>query len=1079
MDSELYFLKTNFYEDEKIEKTLCEKFVEKEWTMFSTFRECVEKLQENKNEIGISYPLLDKHFFNFIMEHISVIEDMFDRVTKTSTPYKMTYFGLQTLKTKYLLTTHDGIHESIDHLWLRISLFIHKSNWKLTERMFRDLREGNYIHATPTLFNAGLTHHQMASCFCKGTKVLTKFGYESIEKIKIGTEVWTHENMWKPVVQTHKNPLQFRKVYRISFEKGNNIYVTGNHPCRVYCPVKKVFVWKNIEDCTKHTLFQNPVVPPVHSNIMSLRSGLCYGGMVHLYNQFYQITLKRDSLSEFYEMIERGFGFGIMEKVEYDDHYLITMEKLENSNVFTFGLRDMVEYDPISFSYFLRGLQMVHVSNVSNRVHIRFGDVSCFEMLCSWFKVPIRLGGTFQEKWREISILDTSTLPTRYTPFLKLKSINRSFIFPRFVYTLGVKDHHSYTVAGNLVAKNCFLMGIQDSIEGIYKTLGDCAQISKFSGGIGLHCHSIRSNGSYIFGTNGRSNGIVPMLKVFNDTARYVDQGGGKRNGSIAIYLEPWHADIFDFLLLKKNIGSEETRARDLFYALWIPDYFMECVEKNEPWYLFDPSTAKQLNETYGTMFREYYQYYVTKKLYVKKVQARELWKELVRMQIETGTPYMLYKDQANRLSNQKNLGTIQSSNLCCEIIQYSSPEKKEISVCNLASISLPSCLTQNPNIKEMENVMVVTKPNCVFCDLTKYFLQENSVSFVEKHCDDYVSVSTTYPQIYVNSVFIGGFDSLWKEYLRPSFDFVQLEESVSKVVENLNIVMDKNKYPLEECKTSNEKHRPMGIGVQGLADVFMKMLEPYDSDYSRQLNRQIFEVMYFTAIKKSVSLAKQYGSYESFDGSPLQQGLFHFEMYDKPYPHPLHCDWNQLRESIQESGCRNSLFIALMPTASTSQLLGNTESFEPLTSNFYLRRTNVGEFIIINRFLQNILKGIGLWDKSMHENFILGKGSIQKISTIPSFLKSVFRTVWEIPQKHLLEMTSDRQRFIDQSQSMNIYLTNPSVETLTKIHFYGWKLGLKTGSYYIRTRSLTESQNFFLDAQRERDLQECENCSA
>ena len=445
-------------------------------------------------------------------------------------------------------------------------------------------------------------------------------------------------------------------------------------------------------------------------------------------------------------------------------------------------------------------------------------------------------------------------------------------------------------------------------------------------------------------------------------------------------------------------------------------------------------------------------------------------------MQVETGTPYILYKDQCNRLSNQKNIGVIQSSNLCCEIIQYS--DASQYAVCNLASISLPSFLIRNPKKSYITSVKIVTKPECGFCALAKYFLKEHQILFEEVSFEEIDSKLSTYPQVYINDSCIGGFEELWQQYLRPEFDFDALGRYVEEVVFNMNSVIDKNKYPIKECEISNRAHRPMGIGCQGLADVFMRRLESYDSEDSRQLNRHIFEVMYFHALSASVKLAKTDGVYSSFNGSPLSKGKFHFELYDKPYSYPLHCPWEQLRTELQQHGCRNSLFIALMPTASTSQLLGNVESFEPLTSNFYLRRTNLGEFIVVNRFLQNILKGLSLWNQEMHEHFVISKGSVQKLPIL-NRLKSVFRTVWEMPQKHLIQMAADRQYFVDQSQSMNIYLTNPSIETLTKIHFFGWKSGLKTGSYYIRTRQLNASQNFCMKADREQALQECENCSA
>ena len=1086
MGLDLYYLKTNVYQSDTIEKELCEKIRQTEWNVLPDFFMCTEHLQQNKNDLGASYPLLDDEFYTFVKNNQEHIKSIISRVQKKSISFPMTYFGLQTFQSKYLLRTHDGIHEDIDHLWLRISLFIHRDNWKLVESMFQSLREGKYVHATPTLFNAGLKHHQMASCFLKGTRVLTENGYHPIESVPLGTKVWTHEKIWKPVVQKHVNALASRRVFSISFQKGKCVYVTEDHPFLIE-NADGSQIWVPIGKCDKNTPFVNPFPSPLYSKEVCFMGACLTSGLIPIIDKLFSIRIRRESTMDFLEMMERISTFQIEEKIINTDtpYALFTLRLRDSFDGFPFCLSTILQNNDVhSFCWFLRGLQMIYVTD-KHHILLPSSILHSFEKMCRRHQIPLQLDvneASFQRydvsgksQWFSMYSISLPKID-EYNPHVFLLRKKRVPCLPQMVYTLGVKDCHSYMIHGGVFAKNCFLLGNEDSILGIYRTITNCALISKFSGGVGLHCHSIRSANSYIHGTNGRSNGIVPMLKVFNDTARYVDQGGGKRNGSFAIYLEPWHADIHDFLLLKKNIGSDEARARDLFYALWVPDYFMECVENDMDWYLFDPKRAPNLHLKIGDNFRELYQYYVMKGLYERKISARSLWKEILRMQVETGTPYILYKDACNRLSNQKNLGVIQSSNLCCEIIQYS--DASQYAVCNLASISLPSFLTTNANQSLITSVKVVTKPECDFCSLAKYFLTEHKISFEEVSYKDIESKLSTYPQIYVNDTCIGGFEELWQQYLRPDFDFEALGKHVEEVVFNLNSVIDKNKYPIKECEISNRAHRPMGIGCQGLADVFMKRLESYDSEDSRQLNRNIFEVMYFHALSASVKLAQNEGVYSSFDGSPLSKGQFHFELYDKPYSYPLRCPWEELRTQLRQYGCRNSLFIALMPTASTSQLLGNVESFEPLTSNFYLRRTNVGEFIVVNRFLQNILKGLSLWNQEMHEHFVISKGSVQKLPIL-SRLKNVFRTVWEIPQKHLIQMAAERQYFIDQSQSMNIYLTNPSIETLTKIHFFGWKSGLKTGSYYIRTRQLNSSQNFFMKAEREQELQECENCSA
>lgn len=789
----IYNLKTQIYESEDIERELCKILKEKEFTNHN-FVENVKILQENKNRLGEKYPLLDVSFYYYVIENQKKILSIIDEVQKNTKLYEITFFGLETLKNKYLLTTHDGYKESIDNFLIRVSLYIWQDDLLKFKNMYSNLREGNYIPATPTLFNAGCINSQLASCF---------------------------------------------------------------------------------------------------------------------------------------------------------------------------------------------------------------------------------------------------------------------------------------------------LLGNSDSIDGIFDSVKETAKISKMSGGIGLHVHTIRGNGSYIYGTNGTSNGIVPMLKVYNDVARYVDQGGGKRNGSFAVYLEPWHSDIISFLNLKKSIGSDEVRARDLFYALWTPNLFMEKVLHDEDWYLMNPSISKNLSKVHGEEFNKLYDKYVKEGKYVEKIKARELWTEVCRMQIETGSPYILYKDHCNQLTNQSNLGTIQSSNLCCEIIQYS--DDKEIAVCNLSSISLKNCLEKNVRQQSLRNVLIVTKEDCFYCCLAKFFLEKNGIPYQEFKNDSETGISLfqnslgdTYPQIFSGNECIGGFTELWNEYLKPTFNFNKLANIVGDIVENLNEVINKNHYPLEKSKTSNLRHRPMGIGVQGLADVFNQLLISYDSEDAKELNRHIFETMYYFALSKSCEISKKLGPYDSFEGSPLSRGLFHFDLYDKEnkYPYKFKYDWDSLRSSIKEYGVRNSLLIALMPTASSSQILGNTESFEALTSQYYVRRTLNGEYYVINRFFQNMLKACNLWNEDIKNKLVYYKGSIQNIKEIPQMIKNVFKTVWEISVKSTIDMASDRQYFIDQSQSFNIHLSDPSIKLLNQIHFYGYKKLLKTGSYYIRTRAVSTGQAFYMSAEKEKELQ-CENCSA
>ena len=576
---------------------------------------------------------------------------------------------------------------------------------------------------------------------------------------------------------------------------------------------------------------------------------------------------------------------------------------------------------------------------------------------------------------------------------------------------------------------SCYLLAMEDdNIDGIFNTLKDCANISKWAGGIGLHVHNIRAKGTHIQGTNGISNGLVPMLRVFNNTARYIDQGGGKRSGSFAIYLEPWHADIFDFLELRKNHGDEELKARDLFYALWISDLFMERVkEKNGKWSLFCPHECPGLSDVYGEKFNELYKKYEVEGKARKTINARDLWLAILDAQMETGTPYLLYKDACNIKSNQKNLGTIKSSNLCTEIIQYS--DNKETAVCNLASIGLPS------------------------------FVNETN----------------------------------------KSFDFNHLHYVTKVITNNLNRVIDINFYPTEKTKNSNLKHRPIGIGVQGLADTFVLLDIPFHSDEAKELNKQIFETIYHAALEKSNELAiektehlREYyrknaidpeyyktisnlsGAYSSFEGSPASQGILQFDMWSVT-PSLCRYNWSHLKEKIIKYGLQNSLLVAPMPTASTSQILGFNECFEPFTSNLYSRRTLAGEFVVVNKYLMRELIQLGYWNEQIKNNIITNKGSIQQLTILPQHIRNKYKIVWEIPMKHLIDMAADRGPYICQSQSLNLWMEDPVYNKLTSMHFYAWEKGLKTGIYYLRRKAKHQAQQFTIEPETKENVEEQE----
>jgi len=669
---------------------------------------------------------------------------------------------------------------------------------------------------------------------------------------------------------------------------------------------------------------------------------------------------------------------------------------------------------------------------------------------------------------------------------------------------------------------SCFLMGTDDSIEGIYKTITNCAYISKTSGGIGIHVSNIRANDSLIRTTGRKSDGIVPMLQVFNYTARYINQGG-RRPGSFAIYLEPWHADIFEFLDLRKNTGSETERARDLFLALWVPDLFMEKVKNNDEWFLMCPDQSPGLNNVYGSDFNNLYNNYITQNKYKKKIKARELWKKIIEAQIETGNPYISFKDHVNRKSNQKNIGVIKSSNLCNEIVEYS--DDKETAVCNLTSIALNRFVTP---VDFKEKVILYSKTNCVYCKLAKMLLKNNNIEYFEINLDNDKDRFAKYdefskllgkeiksvPQIFTeDNEYIGSYTDL-KNRLQPIYDFDELKRIAKINCFNLNKVIDINYYPTPESKLSNFKHRPIGIGVQGLADTYLLMRLPFDSDEARQLNKEIFETLYFGALEASMELAKKReeqiielqneslfnlsdnrwtklafnvgdkykqflidinrkehkGAYSTFEGSPFSKGILQFDMWGvKP---TNRWDWIKLKQNIIKYGTRNSLLTALMPTASTSQILGNNECFEPITSNIYTRRTQAGEFKIINKFLINDLQNLGIWNIQMKDQIILNNGSVVNIKSIPDEIKNLYKTVWEIKQKFIVLQCAERGPFVDQTQSMNIFMAEADFEKMTNCLFGAWKQGLKTGLYYFRTKPGANASKFSVN-------EECLNCSA
>jgi len=629
-----------------------------------------------------------------------------------------------------------------------------------------------------------------------------------------------------------------------------------------------------------------------------------------------------------------------------------------------------------------------------------------------------------QHMWMRVAVAlyADSTVPIANHRIL-LKSIRESYNLMSLKYFTHATPTLYNAGTPRQQLSSCYLVGMEDdSLEGIYSTLKDCAIISKYAGGIGLHIHNIRATGTHIKGTNGTSNGIIPMLKVFNSTAKYCDQGGGRRKGSFAIYLETWHPDIFDFLEIRKNHGDEETKSRDLFNALWISDLFMKRVENDEKWSLFCPHECPGLSDCYGEEFEKIYTKYETEERARRVINARQLWNSILDAQMETGTPYLLYKDAVNSKCNQKNIGVIKSSNLCCEVTLYS--DKNETAVCNLASIALPS----------------------------------------------FVNLETR------------------------EFDYEKLCEVTKVVTYNLNKVIDINFYPTEKTEMSNKKHRPIGIGVSGLADAFILMNVPFNSSKAREINKNIFETIYYSALERSCELAKIFGKYETFDGSPASMGILQFDMWNINPSNARH-NWDKLKEDIKKYGLRNSMLISPMPTASTAQILGFNECFEPYTSNLYSRRTLAGEFIIVNKYLMKELIQLGLWSETIKNDIILNKGSIQQLKNIPEQIRNKYKIAWEIPMKQLIDMSADRGAFVCQSQSLNLWMAEPTKNKLNSMHFYAWKSGLKTGIYYLRRKAPHQAQQFTIEPTKlisntnvktngknenqEEEIIECTSCSA
>jgi ribonucleoside-diphosphate reductase alpha subunit len=944
--------------------------------------------------------LLQKLISNDVYDIIMKNKDKLNAVINYEKDYLFDYFGFKTLEKAYLMRVNGKVIERIQHLFMRVSVGIHKSDLKSVIQSYELMSNKYFTHATPSLYNAGTHKPQFASCFVGETLVNTLSGPKCIEDVKIGDEVITHLGNVKKVIQTHRNEINGRKLYKVYISKTNIFTATFDH---------KLYTnngWKRIEDLTNMDYIMIPKYNGEIKNIdktFMMFLGIWYSSGQILYNKNitgiavtipdtnYKLFNCCESIKEYFEIDNI-----IINKLSKPNMIQIVYESSKIGNIFNklYGSdlpKEFYKYETSLISLFLYGLVETngYLSKITNK-----NVVDQVYSLCRLHNMDVnKINLSVNDILKEDDDINSLIINNEFK-FLRFQKKEEVYNYDgEYVYTLGVEDDHSYSIEG-IIAHNCFLMGMEDSVKGIYKAISDMAEISACAGGIGVSLSKIRSKNSYIKGLNGVSNGIIPLCRVLNETARHINQAG-KRPGSIAVYIEPHNVEILEFLELRKNTGAESERARDLFLALWISDLFMKRVETNSDWSLFDSNECKNLDNVYGEEFEQLYAYYENNGVARKVVQARKIWNYILTSQIETGTPYISFKDNVNKKSNQSNIGVIKNSNLCNEIVQYS--DDKEYAVCTLASISLPNFVIDN------------------------------------------------------------------------IFDFDKLIEVTNTVVRNLNKIIDVNYYPVPETELSNKKHRPMGIGVQGLADVYAKLGFAFDSLEAKELNKQIFETLYYGAMIASHSLAKETEPYSTFKGSPISKGLFQFDLWNiKP---SNRYDWETLRNNIMKDGIANSLLIALMPTASTSQILGNNECFEPVTSNMYTRRTIAGDFIIINKYLVRDLMKLNIWDVNMKNSIIAHNGSVQNINNIPQNIKDLYKTVWEIKQKVIIDQAIDRGPFVCQTQSMNLFFEEPTQSMLTSAFFHGWKNGLKTGSYYIRTKPKAQAQQF--------TVAPCEMCSA
>lgn len=1010
------------------------------------FCDAVEILYNNG---GNGTSLVSENLLRIVKQHHKQISKVID----IDRDYLFDYFGMKTLERSYLLKVHTKnkkkiIVERPQYMIMRVALGIHGDNLKEAFETYNLISLRYFTHATPTLFNAGTNRPQLSSCFLADTEVLTiNEGIKKIQDVKIGDEVVTHTGNVQKVLQLHKNKLGDRNIYKLKVTKTKDIYVTGNHKF-LSSTDKQTSCWNSIDTLKSGDYIAIPNYEAESKNIILDVSNYMTDDEKNELNKInfntkWELTI--DSMKLLGMCLCNNMNFDITESSKNSD--IITFVKNTSKNLFgldcteeSYYMKLFVDFVRVTFNPVIRSIitklflndiipqqfyklptetlyGFIDGIKFYNHSQAYYNDdniiISISSKIANQLYHLLRSRG-IDVQLNDIQLNDEFNTTKIYIPkknaelnndiciviggqkYLRIDKIEKTDLKPEHVYTLGVEQDHSYNVEG-LICENCFLFSIEDSLESIMEITKQIALISKWAGGIGVSLSSIRARGSLIKGTNGISDGIIPLCGVLNKLSKYVNQGG-KRPGSIACYLETWHADIYEFMELRKaNSGNDDNRARDLFLASWIPDLFMERVKIDGMWSLMCPNECPGLDKTHGEEFEKLYLGYEQNKKYKRQVKARDLMKHLLECQIETGFTYMCYKDQCNNKSNQKNLGTIRCSNLCSEIVEYS--DGNTTAVCNLASICLPRFIVE--------------------VDGNKQF----------------------------------------------NYDF--LEKVVRVAVRNLNKVIDINFYPTEQTAKSNNQTRPIGLGVQGLADVYNIFGYAYESDEASLLNRRIFETIYYASVDESKELAKKFGAYQLFKGSPFSEGKLQFHLWNIEIKDLLtnnKYDWYKLVEEVKKYGTRNSLLTALMPTAGTSQLMKCYESFEPYISNIFVKTTMAGEFIVINEQLVKDLIKLDLWSEDMRKLIIINNGSVQTIDSIPQKIKEIYKTAFEIKLKSMINQSADRAPFIDQTQSMNLFMKNPKPKSLLSTHFYAWEKGLKTGMYYLRGSSSVNPIQFGID---------------